>query len=82
MTLDVVLHCVARALTLVAMQHDTRIESDSILVFPALHPCIWSHKFHLEFAHPKVYTVQCDVLCHVVNLPLGHNCYSSLNLQD
>ena len=86
MTLDVVLHCVACTLTLVAMQRDARIESDSILVvFPALCPCVWSCKIGLEliiFAHPKFYRVQRDVLCHVVNLPLGHNCYSSLNLQD
>ena len=36
MTLDLTLRCIARALTLVATQRDTRINSNSILVFPAL----------------------------------------------
>ena len=44
MTLDVALHCVARALILVTMQHDARIDSDSILAFPVLRPCVWSQK--------------------------------------
>ena len=44
MTLDVALCCVARALTLVATQRDARIDSDSILAFPVLPPCIWSQK--------------------------------------
>ena len=48
MTLDVALHCIACALTLVAMQHDARIDLDSILVFPALRPCVWSQKNGLE----------------------------------
>ena len=44
MTLDVALHCVGHALTLVTTQCDARIDSDSILTFPALHPCIRSQK--------------------------------------
>ena len=44
MTLDVTLCCVAHALTLVATQHDARIDSDFILVFPALCLCVWSQK--------------------------------------
>ena len=39
MTLDLALRCIARALTLIAMQH---VGLDSILVFPVLHPGIWS----------------------------------------
>ena len=38
--LDLALCCVAHALTLVAMQCDARIDSESILMFPALHPCL------------------------------------------
>ena len=42
--LDLVLHCIAHTLTLVATQCDARIGSNSILVFP---PCVWSQKFGL-----------------------------------
>ena len=38
MMLDVTLHCVAHAFILVTTQHDTRIDLDSILAFPALRP--------------------------------------------
>ena len=44
MILDFVLHCVARTLTLVATQCDARIDSDSILVFPALCSYVLSQK--------------------------------------
>ena len=48
MTLDLVLRCVAHTLTLVAMQGDVRIYSDSILACPLLRPCVWSQQFGLE----------------------------------
>ena len=75
MMLDVALHCVARILTLVAMQCNTRIDLDSILVFPALCPCISSPKNGLEliiFACPKPDATQRDVLHLVVNPPLDY----------
>ena len=64
MTLDIVLRCVTCALTLVATLSDARIDSDSILVFPVLHPRVWSYKTGLEliiFVRPKVDAMQSDV---------------------
>ena len=58
MTLDLVLCCV---LTLVAMQHEARMDSQSMLAFPALCPGIRSQKFGLElviFACPKLDAMQ------------------------
>ena len=64
MMLDLVLRCVARMLTLAAMQRDARIDSDSILAFPALCTCIRLQKFGLEliiFVCHKLDTTQCKV---------------------
>ena len=62
MMLDVVLRCDARVLTLVTTLSDARIDSDSILAFPVLHPCAWSQKkTGLEliiFVCPKVDAMQ------------------------
>ena len=43
------LHCAASP-TCWPLSHDTGIDSDSILVFPALRTCIWSQKFGLELS--------------------------------
>ena len=64
MTLDLALRCVARTLTLVVMQCDARIDSDSILACPALRPCVWLQKFGLElviFVCHKLDATQCKV---------------------
>ena len=66
MTLDISLCCVARVLTLVAMQHDARIDSDSILGFPVLRPCRWLQKKKKKlvwscFARPKLDAMQRDI---------------------
>ena len=83
MTLDVALCCIAQVLTLVAMQHDTRIDSDSILAFPALRPCVWlQKKIGLEliiFACPKLDATQRDVLRHVVDPFRNQTSFSSLS---
>ena len=61
MMLDVALCCVVHALTLVATQRDARIDSDSILAFPVLRPCIWFQKIGLGliiFTRPKLDVAQ------------------------
>ena len=60
MTLDVVLCCIACVMTLVAMQHNTRIDSGCTLAFPVLRPCIWSQK-RLRTDYEKRNTKNCSM---------------------
>ena len=73
MMLDLTLRCITCALTLVATQRDTRIDSDSILAFPALRPCVWSQNFGLEliiFACHKLMRRNARSSVNIVNQPL------------
>ena len=69
MTLRYALHCVAFTSMLVAMQHDARIDLDSILAFLCiglLH-LIAKKSLKINFAFRKL--AQCKALRHIVNRP-------------
>ena len=62
--------CVAFALMLIAMQYDTRIDSDYILVFSCVAFLRLVMKNLLEIAFCKLDTMQCKALHHILNWAL------------
>ena len=64
------LHCVAFALMLVAMQHDTRIDSDSILAFLCVVSWCLIAKKLLKILIRNFKLTQRKALCHIVNWPV------------